>query len=95
MERLFGNITTITHARNCDSLELCQRLSHAEYIEAIITKHPTWKRIHGRRLCGNKDYLRWSGLGNLEIEELLQDGGGYESETIFIKLVAALFTKQQ
>ena len=56
LERLFGNITTITHARNCDSLELCQRLSHAESIEAIITEHPTWKRIHGRWLCGNKDY---------------------------------------
>ena len=34
LERLFGNIRTITHARNCDSLELCQRLSHAESIEA-------------------------------------------------------------
>ena len=64
LERLFGNIRTITHARNCDSLELCQRLSHAESIEAIITKHPTWKRIHERRLCGNKDYTsqtEWTG----------------------------------
>ena len=33
-------------------------------MEAIITKHPTWKRIHGRRLCGNKDYTsqtEWTG----------------------------------
>ena len=80
MERLFGSIRTITQARNCDSLKLCQRLSHAESIEAIITKHPTWKRIHGRRLCGNKDYTsqaEWTGnldASTCDVQQLRNNG---------------------
>ena len=64
LERLFSTVRTITHARNCDSLELCQRLSHAESLEVIISKHPTWKRMHGKRLCGNRDATsqrEWTG----------------------------------
>ena len=39
----------------CDSLELCQRLSHAQCSELILEKNPDWKRVHGKRLCGPKD----------------------------------------
>ena len=46
----------MTHSRNCDSLELCHRLQHAEDIDDILLKNPTWKRAHGCRLCGLKDY---------------------------------------
>lgn len=44
LEMNFNSVRTITHARNCDCLELCQRLQHAEVINAIVAKHPTWKR---------------------------------------------------
>ena len=70
VERLFSLVRTITHARNCDSLELCQRLSHAESLEVIISKRPTWKIMHGKRLCGNKDassQREWK--GNLEVDD--------------------------
>ena len=43
LEMNFNSVRTITHARNCDCLELCQRLQHAEVINSIVAKHPTWK----------------------------------------------------
>ena len=64
VEKLFSVIRTITHARNCDSLELCQRLSHAECVELILEKNPTWKRMRSRRLGGQRDassQREWTG----------------------------------
>ena len=69
LEKLFSLVRTITHARNCDSLELTQRLAHAGSIELILQKHPTWKRIHSRRLVGSRDATsqrEWSGKLDLE-----------------------------
>ena len=69
LEKLFSLIRTITHARNCDSLEIIQRLSHAGCIELILQKHPTWKRIHSRRLVGSRDATsqrEWTGKLDLE-----------------------------
>ena len=64
LENLFSVIRTITHARNCDSLELCQRLSHAESIELIFNKNPEWKRARSRRLGAQRDFTsqkQWTG----------------------------------
>ena len=63
LAKLFGVIGTITHARNCDSLEICQRLSHAQCIQLILQKNPEWKRVHGKILCGPKELK-----GELEVE---------------------------
>ena len=35
---------------NCDALNLCQRLQHVKTLNAIIEKHPKWKKCHGKRL---------------------------------------------
>ena len=62
--RLFASVRTITYSRNCDGLELCHRLQHAQSINDVMLKHPTWKRSHGRRLCGLKDFsseVEWTG----------------------------------
>ena len=73
LEKLFRLIRTITHARNCDSLEICHRLSHAGSIELILQKHPTWKRFHSKRLVGSWDATsekEWCGkldLGEINI----------------------------
>ena len=71
LEKLFSLIRTITHARKCDSLEIMQRLSHAGCIELILQKHPTWKRLHSRRLVGSHDATserEWK--GRLDLEEV-------------------------
>lgn len=71
LEKVFGSVRTITHARNCDTLELTQRLQHAETINKIISKHPTWKRFHGKRLGSYHDassQVDWS--GNLESNDV-------------------------
>ena len=71
LEKLFASVRTVTHSRNCDSLELCHRLQHAEDIDDILLKNPTWKRAHGRRLCGLKDYsseTEWK--GDLEVNHI-------------------------
>ena len=68
-EKVFGSIRTITHARNCDVLELCSRLQHAETINEIIAKHPTWKRFHGKRLGSYNDassQADWTGELNVD-----------------------------
>ena len=67
-ETSFASVRTVTHSRNCDALELCHRLHHAHIINDILLKHPTWKRCHGRRLGGSKDYSserEWT--GDLEV----------------------------
>ena len=69
LERLFSTVRTITHAQNCDSLELCQQLSHAESLEVIISKHLMWKRLHGKRLCGNKDTSQREWTGDLNVDK--------------------------
>ena len=96
LERLFSTIRTITHARNCDSLELCQRLSHAETLEFIISKHPEWKRMHGKRLCGNKDsssQREWTGeleVNNLDVQKLWNTG---QAEAVNeLKICVSFFT---
>ena len=68
VEKLFGSVRTITHARNCVTLELCQRLMHAESINEIIAKHPAWKRFHGKRLGSYhvaSSQVDWSGELNV------------------------------
>ena len=69
LEKCFGSVRTITHARNCDALELNQRLQHAESINEIIAKYPTWKRFHGKRLGSYTDassQVDWSGDLNVD-----------------------------
>jgi hypothetical protein len=53
LEELFGVIRTLTHARNCDFLELLQRLVIAYQIETVFNKHLDWKRK--TRLCTAKN----------------------------------------
>ena len=43
------------HARNCDSLELCHKLGHADVIETILQNHPSWKRMYSNRLVGSRE----------------------------------------
>ena len=70
LERLFSLIRTITHARNCDSLEICHRLSHAGSIELILQKHPTWKRFHSKSIRNVKynfqgtPHRKWNGVAS-------------------------------
>ena len=54
-EKPFSSVRTITHARNCDALELEQRLLHAETINKIVSKHATWKRFKGKRVGAYND----------------------------------------
>ena len=71
MEKVFNTVRTITHARNCDILELCQRLLHGEEINEIISKYPELKRFHGKRLNSYHDASSqrdWS--GNLEVNDV-------------------------
>ena len=63
-EKLFSSVRTINHARNCDALELGQRLLHAETINTIISKHVTWKRFKRKRVGAYNDATSqddWSG----------------------------------
>ena len=70
---------------------------HAKSIESIITKHPTWKSFHGKRLSVNNDYTsqrEWTGnlntstcniqqlwvFGQLEASELLGISSTYFSD---------------
>ena len=71
LEKLFSLIRTITHARNCDSLEICHRLSHVGSIKLILQKHLTWKRFHSKRLVGSRDATsekEW--CGKLDLREI-------------------------
>ena len=43
LERLFSVIRTMTHAKNCDLLELLDRYQLASSIEKVFQKHPEWK----------------------------------------------------
>ena len=64
----FNSVRTIT---DCDCLELCQRLQHAEVINSIVAKHPTWKIIHGKRLIDHNDatsQIDWT--GELEVNDI-------------------------
>ena len=54
-EKLFSSVRTITHARNCDALEVGQRLLHAETINKIVSKHATWKWFNGKRAGAYND----------------------------------------
>ena len=71
LEKVFSIVRTITHARNCDIVELCQRLLHAEEISEIIAKYPELKRFHGKRLGSYHDASSQSDwTGNLEVEDV-------------------------
>lgn len=48
MERLFSTIRTLTHSRNCDLLELIDRLKASLQINKIFTENPEFK--HNDRL---------------------------------------------
>ena len=64
LERLFAAVRIVTHSRNYDALELCQRLQHAHTINKILSAHPNWKHSHGKRLSGLKDassQIEWIG----------------------------------
>ena len=70
-ERLYCSVRTVTHRRNCDSLELCHWLQHAQDINDILAKNLSWKRCHGRRLCGLKRYTSQSEWkGDLEVNDI-------------------------
>lgn len=43
LELLFGHVRTISHASNCDFLELKQRLVIALQIAKVYKDHPDWK----------------------------------------------------
>jgi hypothetical protein len=66
LESLFGNVRTLTHARNCDYLELNERLKIAQQIDLINTD-PTWKKAN--RLSVNTETTDHSSInewiGNL------------------------------
>ena len=70
LERLFSSVCTVTHTKNCDYLELCHRLQHAQSINEILLANPKWKRSDGRRLGDMRDFysqIEWSGL--VEVSE--------------------------
>ena len=96
VERLFASVRTITHSRNCDALELCHRLQHAQSINDIILKHPTWKRSHGRRLCGLKDFsseVEWTGdlnVNSCSLHDLWMAGRSHAVE--FLDISDKFFT---
>ena len=55
---------TLIHSRNCDILELCQRLLHGKDINKVIAKYPELKSFHGTRLGCYHDV---SSSGDLEV----------------------------
>jgi hypothetical protein len=65
LEALFGIVRTLTHARNCDYLELIDRLKIAFQIFQVYVNHPDWKRVS--RICSyTNDYSSAdSWIGNL------------------------------
>lgn len=49
-EVLFGILRTLTHDRNCDFLQLLERLQHCATLRAMFGKHPEWRTHSARRL---------------------------------------------
>jgi hypothetical protein len=43
-ELLFSSVSTITHSRNCDILELIDSLNMAYQIEIILNKYPELRK---------------------------------------------------
>ena len=71
LEKVFNTVRTITLARNCDVLELCQRLLHGEDINEIIAKYPELKRFHGKRLgCYHDASSQKDWSGDLEVQNV-------------------------
>lgn len=48
LEEMFGEVRTVTHDRNCDPIQLTERLAGAADTAAIYNRHPTWKRASRR-----------------------------------------------
>ena len=71
-EKVFSRARIITRGRNCDILELFQRLLHGEDINQIISKYPELKRFHGKRITSYNDASsehEWSG-DDLEVKDV-------------------------
>jgi hypothetical protein len=62
LEAKFGCVRTLTHARNCDYLELIERLKISQQIEQINIEHPEWKRKN--RLSTNTDTTDHSSIND-------------------------------
>ena len=73
LENLFGHTRTLTHALNCDFLELIERLQLAIQTHIIYQKHPEWKKQS--RICSTtKDYSSLnSWTGTLSTNEINED----------------------
>lgn len=62
LEQLFAFVRTVTHHRNCNTSELCDRFAAAYQLAGIWETNPTWRQP-SRRLTGTKDHmntLTWS-----------------------------------
>lgn len=44
LEQLFSSVRTITHAKNCDLLELQDRLKMSSQIENVYAERPGWRK---------------------------------------------------
>ena len=44
LEQLYSNVRTQTHYKNCDTLQLENRLVRASILDKIYTKHPDWRQ---------------------------------------------------
>ncbi|TFY81510.1 hypothetical protein EWM64_g2508 [Hericium alpestre] len=48
LEEIFCEVRTMSHDCNCDTLQLCDRLSASADCIAIYSRHPEWNRGHRR-----------------------------------------------
>jgi hypothetical protein len=81
-EVLFSLIRTITHDKNCDFLQLGERLQHSSTMRAIFRKHPEWRSHSARRLSVDQSVdhtstAHWTGelkASSVDCERVWRDG---------------------
>ena len=64
LESFFGVLRTLSHSKNCDLLELIERIKIALQIQNVYSEHPEWRkqsRISSNTTDDHSSSSSWTG----------------------------------